>query len=57
LVQRGTIRDGDKTSFIEMGRAKPDQENTLITESLIRKFWQGYQKLMGFGETEPKGLA
>lgn len=57
LVQRGTIRDGDKTSIIEMGRAKPDQENTLITESLIRKFWLGYQKLMGFGETETKGRA
>jgi len=48
LVQRGTARDGDKTSVIEMSRAAPDQQATLITESLIRQFWVGYQKLMGF---------
>ena len=48
MVQRGTKRDPDACSVIEMSRDKPDQEDTLITESLIRKFWQGYQKLMAF---------
>ncbi len=48
LVQRGTARDGDKSSVIEMSRAAPDEQATLITESLIRRFWVGYQKLMGF---------
>ena len=48
LVQRGTIRDGDATSIIEMSRGNPDQQDTVITESLIRKFWVGYQKLMGY---------
>ncbi len=48
LVQRGTARDPDKSSVIEMSRAAPDEQATLITESLIRRFWVGYQKLMGF---------
>lgn len=47
LVQGGTVRDGDSYSVIEMGRAAPEQEDTLITEKLIRSFWMGYQKLMG----------
>jgi anthranilate 1,2-dioxygenase large subunit len=46
LVQRGTIRDGDATSVIEMSRTQPDIEDSLLTESLIRKFWVGYQSLM-----------
>jgi anthranilate 1,2-dioxygenase large subunit len=49
LVQRGTFRDGDKSSVIEMSRSAPDEQKTLITESLIRRFWVGYQALMGFG--------
>lgn len=48
LVQRGTVRDADATSVIEMSRGNPDQQDTVITESLIRKFWVGYQKLMGY---------
>ena len=52
LVQRGTIRDGEMNSVIDMSRAAPDEQATLITESLIRKFWLGYQNLMGF-ETTP----
>jgi anthranilate 1,2-dioxygenase large subunit len=48
LVQRGTVRDGQQTSVIEMSRSAPDEQDTLITESLIRRFWVGYQKLMGF---------
>lgn len=52
LVQRGTARDGEKTSVIEMSHAAPDQQATLTTESLIRKLWVGYQKLMDFGDRE-----
>ncbi len=48
LVQRGTARDGETSSVIEMSRAAPDEQATLITESLVRRFWVGYQKLMGF---------
>lgn len=48
LVQRGTVRDGDAYSVIEMSKDQPDQQDTLITESLIRRFWVGYQQLMGF---------
>jgi anthranilate 1,2-dioxygenase large subunit len=48
LVQAGTVRDGETTSFIEMARGAPEQQNTLITETLIRSFWEGYRKLMDF---------
>jgi anthranilate 1,2-dioxygenase large subunit len=48
LVQRGTVRDGDACSVIEMSKDNPDQQDTLITENLIRRFWVGYQKLMGY---------
>jgi anthranilate 1,2-dioxygenase large subunit len=48
LVQRGTVRDADAASVIEMSRSNPDQQDTVITESLIRRFWVGYQKLMGY---------
>ena len=48
LVQHGTVRDGDACSVIEMARHSPEQDDTLITEKLIRAFWTGYQKLMGF---------
>ena len=53
LVQRGTFRDADKASVIEMSRAAPDEQGTLISESLIRRFWVGYQKLMGFENAIP----
>lgn len=53
LVQRGTVRDGEKSSVIEMSRAAPDEQATLITESLIRRFWVGYQRLMGFDSALP----
>lgn len=48
LVQRGTVRDGDKVSFMGMGLDAPEQTNTNITENLIRRFWAGYQKAMGY---------
>ncbi|MBO7790453.1 Rieske 2Fe-2S domain-containing protein [Burkholderia pseudomallei] len=48
LVQRGTVRDANAASVIEMSRGNPDQQDTAITESLIRRFWVGYQQLMGY---------
>jgi len=46
LVQRGTARDPRATSVIEMGRSNPTQQDSMITESLIRRFWAGYQEMM-----------
>jgi anthranilate 1,2-dioxygenase large subunit len=50
LVQRGVVRDAAATSVIDMARDAPAQSDTLITESLIRSFWAGYQKLMAFDD-------
>ena len=46
LVQRGIPRHDETESLILMGRDRPEQQDSLITESLIRKFWIGYQRLM-----------
>ena len=48
LVQRGTARDADALSVLDMARDAPEQQETLITENLIRRFWMGYQNLMGY---------
>jgi anthranilate 1,2-dioxygenase large subunit len=48
LVQRATVRDPDATSFMGMGKDAPDQTQTNITEQLIRRFWSGYQNVMGY---------
>ncbi|WP_211221805.1 aromatic ring-hydroxylating dioxygenase subunit alpha [Granulicoccus phenolivorans] len=48
LVQDATVRDGDATSFLGMALDAPDEQDTNITESLIRNFWAGYQKVMGY---------
>jgi anthranilate 1,2-dioxygenase large subunit len=48
LIQRSIVRDGEEMSVIDMSRGAPDLQGTLVTESLIRRFWVGYQKLMGF---------
>ena len=48
LVQRGTRRDGDSTSVMDLGRDDPNRQDTMVTENLIRRFWVGYQKLMGY---------
>jgi anthranilate 1,2-dioxygenase large subunit len=52
LVQQGTRRDARATSFIEMAKDAPEQEDTLITESLIRSFWRGYARLMDMAPEE-----
>jgi anthranilate 1,2-dioxygenase large subunit len=39
-----------------MARDAPEQSDTLITEKLIRSFWAGYQKLMGFDAAVAVGV-
>jgi anthranilate 1,2-dioxygenase large subunit len=51
LVQHGIAGAGDALSVLEMSRSAPDQQATLITESMVRRFWVGYQRLMGFETT------
>ncbi len=46
LVQAGIVRDGDATSVVDMAKSANDQEDTLISESLIRSFWRAYEKMM-----------
>ena len=52
LVQRGTFRDPEATSVIDMSRDAPERRDTLISEQLIREFWKGYGRLMGFDAPE-----
>jgi anthranilate 1,2-dioxygenase large subunit len=53
LVQQGVARDAGLSSVIDMARDAPDQSDTLITETLIRRFWTGYQGLMAFDDDTP----
>ncbi len=46
LVQRATRSDPRACAVADMARDHPEQQDTLITESLIRRFWVGYQQLM-----------
>lgn len=48
LVQRGVTGAGDALSILEMSRHAPDETRTMISEGLVRKFWVGYARLMGF---------
>lgn len=54
LVQRGTVRDGDENSVIMMSLEASERRDTLISEQLIREFWKGYERLMGY---EPTAMA
>ena len=56
LVQRGVAADGAEASVIDMARDAPTQTDTLITESLIRAFWAGYQSLMEFDFAKAAGF-
>ena len=52
LVQRATVTAGDTDcSILEMSREAPDEVNTLISESMVRRFWVGYARMMGFEAT------
>lgn len=46
LVQRGTAGDPEACAVIDMGRSNPGQQDSMISEGLIRRFWSGYQALM-----------
>jgi anthranilate 1,2-dioxygenase large subunit len=46
LVQRAIAGDPTAQSLIDMGISNPDQQDSMISESLVRRFWVGYQRLM-----------
>jgi anthranilate 1,2-dioxygenase large subunit len=48
LVQRGTARDPDHCAVLELGRSEPTRTDTMLSENMLRQFWQGYQKMMGY---------
>ncbi len=49
LVQRGiTSAPRGMASYLGMGNEEQDQQTSLITEHMIRGFWQGYRQLMGW---------
>jgi anthranilate 1,2-dioxygenase large subunit len=48
LVQRATKADPDKHSYMGMARGVPEEIGSAITENMIRRFWTGYQALMGY---------
>ena len=52
LVQRGIVGSETKSSVLEMTRSAPEEQNTIITENLVRQFWEGYQKVMGFESSD-----
>ena len=39
---------GDRDPSDALPREAPEQMDTVITENLIRRFWVGYQALMGY---------
>jgi phenylpropionate dioxygenase-like ring-hydroxylating dioxygenase large terminal subunit len=47
LVQRGIVRDKEKTSFVEMGGRTVESQDFRATETSIRGFWKKYRELMG----------
>lgn len=49
LVQRGVADGADgAASYLGMGNADGDGQTSLISEHMIRAFWQGYGRLMGW---------
>ncbi len=49
LVQRGvTSSPAGDTSYLGMGDEARDRQTSLITEHMIRSFWQGYRGMMGW---------
>jgi anthranilate 1,2-dioxygenase large subunit len=49
LVQFATASSSDALSIADMGRDAPDDQQigSGIAEGRIRRFWRGYQELMG----------
>jgi anthranilate 1,2-dioxygenase large subunit len=48
LVQRATLRDPDESTVLELGRNDPTKTDTMLSENMLRRFWVGYQKMMGY---------
>ncbi len=49
LVQRGVSSSAaGSASYLGMGDEARDGQTSLITEHMIRRFWQGYRSLMGW---------
>jgi anthranilate 1,2-dioxygenase large subunit len=48
LVQRATARDPDASTVLELGRSDPARTDTMLSENMLRRFWVGYQKMMGY---------
>lgn len=48
LVQRGIRGSENELSVLDMSRSAPDEKDSLITEQMARRFWLGYQDIMGF---------
>ncbi|CAP44086.1 probable Ring hydroxylating alpha subunit [Bordetella petrii] len=47
LVQEGVQAEPwDSHSFVEMAMEAPNQENTAISEEMVRRFWLAYEALM-----------
>jgi anthranilate 1,2-dioxygenase large subunit len=49
LVQRAVRHAPDDASVIDLGGKGADNEENLLTESMLRSFWGGYREMMGFG--------
>lgn len=47
LVQRAVSYDNRATSYIELGGRGTGDQDSLVTETAIRAFWQAYGELMG----------
>ena len=51
LVQNAITGDPDHHSFMGMGKPGCDsEEDTLLTEALLRSYWRGYRQFMGRDE-------
>jgi anthranilate 1,2-dioxygenase large subunit len=49
LVQRGVESCGSgAASYVAMGDETRDRGTSLITEHMIRSFWNGYRDMMGW---------
>ena len=49
LVQRAIGQAPADASVIDLGGKGTENEENLLTESLLRSFWGGYRDMMGFG--------
>jgi anthranilate 1,2-dioxygenase large subunit len=50
LVQWATTPEPSAQSTISMGLGVGEQDNSIISEGLLRQFWSGYRKLMGLAQ-------